>query len=89
MSYRFSQLSPQSTQGTSARIAVYGPWSTPPESFREVQFWRSWLEFDSEVDEARSQSRVNWNAVLGLVLVVGISAAFWTGAGLLIARLLG
>ena len=87
MSYRLSQLSPQSTHGTSVRIAVQGPWSTPPESLRDMQFWRSWLELDSEVDKAKTPTHIRWNAVLGLVVVVGISASFWTGVGLLVAHI--
>jgi hypothetical protein len=86
MSYRVSQLSPQaSTQGTSVRIAIRGPWSHPPESCRDVQLWRSWLEFDSEDGEGGNPRRVNWNAVLGLALMVGISVGVWTGVGLIVA----
>jgi len=87
MSYRLSQLSPQASTGeTTTRIAVKGSWSAPPERFRDVQFWRSWMELDSEVDESH-RSRVNRDAILGLALVVGISASFWTGVGLLVARI--
>ena len=88
MSYRISQLSPQSTN---IRVRVQGRLNEPPENFREMQFWRSWLEFDSEqaADRQGPPSRINWNAVLGLAVMFGISAGFWTGVGLLIARLAG
>jgi len=89
MSYRVSQLSPQSTNGSNLKISVQGPWSDPPENHRGMQVWRSWIELDSEeVEEKGSASGLNWNALLGLVAVVGISAGFWTGVGLLIARAL-
>ncbi len=90
MSYRFSQLSPQSTNAKSLRVVIETPSTDAPQAFRDIQFWRSWLEFDSEeTDGKHSRSRLNWNVVLGVVAVVGISAGFWTGVGLLIARFVG
>jgi hypothetical protein len=86
MSYRFTQLSPQSTHGTSVRFAVRGPWSTRPENLRDMQFWRSWLEIDSEVDETRPHSRINWNAILGLAVMTVVSSGFWAGVGFMISR---
>jgi len=41
MSYRLTQLSPQSTENK-LRVIVSHSWSTAPENFREMQFWRSW-----------------------------------------------
>jgi hypothetical protein len=88
VSYRWTELSPQtSTNGLNLRMVVHGPWSASPEKFRDMQFLRSWLEFDSELDDTRPRARVNWNAVLGLMVVVGVSAGFWTGVGFLIANL--
>ena len=87
MSYRFSQLSPQvSTRGNSIRIEVRTPWNTPIEG-ADVQVWRSRLELVSEDLESR-QRRLNWYAVLGLALAVGVSAAFWTGVGFTAAHFL-
>jgi hypothetical protein len=51
-----------------------------------MKFLRSWLVYDSEEETLRSQGRVNWYMVLGLVLATAISAGFWTGVGLVIAR---
>jgi hypothetical protein len=81
------------------KITVHGPtdelterlWSTS-EKFRDMQFLRSWFELDPEVDQVRPRlglngSNVNWNAVMGLAVMAGISVGFWTGVGLLIARL--
>ena len=87
MSYRFSQLSPQGTNGNNVRISVQGPWNTSPDRFRDIQFWRSWLELDSEIDHPAKPSRVNWNAVLGLAVTLGVSAAFWTGVGVAVAQI--
>jgi hypothetical protein len=87
MSYRFSQLSPQGTNGSNVRISVQGPRSTRPERFRDMQFWRSWLELDSEIEQTAKPSRVNWNAVLGVAVTLGISAAFWTGVGVAVAQI--
>ena len=87
MSYRVSQRSPHSTNPLNLRVSFKAPWSDGPENFQEMQFWRSWLEFDSQLDRRRSKSRVNWNAIFGLALTAGVSAGFWTGVGLTIARL--
>ena len=51
-----------------------------------MQFWRSWVEFDSEEADEKKSPKLNWSAVLGLMVVVAISACFWAGLGLLIAR---
>ena len=87
MSYRISQLSPHNTN---IRVRVQSPASQLPEGFRDMLLWRSWLEFDSQqADQQGSGSRVNWNVILGLGVTFGIGAGFWTGVGLLIARLVG
>ncbi len=90
MSYKISQLSPHSTNAKSLRVVIETPSTDPPQGFRNMQFWRSWLEYDSkQPNQESSRSRLNWNVVLGLAAVVGISAGFWTGVGLLIARFVG
>ncbi len=87
MSYRVPQLSPQaSTQGNSLRVVVANPRSGQPEKFGDMQFWRSWIEYDSGA-RPKSRSRVNWNAVLGLAVTVGISAGFWAGVALLVTQI--
>lgn len=99
MSYRFTQLPPQSTRGMNVKIAVHGPadelteklWSASWK-FQDVQFLRSWFELDTEVDRVArrskgSRDRVNWNAVTGLAVMAVVSGGFWAGVGLLIARL--
>ena len=86
MSYRLTQLSPQSTHGNNVRFAVRSSWSTHPENLRDMQLWRSWLEIDSAVDETRPRSRFNWNAVMGLAVMTVVSSGFWAGVGFVVAR---
>jgi len=52
-----------------------------------LQILRSWYEYDSEAELARPRRSLNWNMLLGAVIVVGISASFWTGVGILVARI--
>lgn len=70
------------------KFAIRGPWSSPPEKFKDVEFLRSWLEFDSESEGSDRSSRLNWNALMGLGLMIGISASFWTGVGFMAAHFL-
>jgi hypothetical protein len=48
------------------------------------------MVYDSGAGDGRdaATSGFNWNAILGLVVVVGISASFWTGVGITISHLL-
>ena len=86
MSYRASQLSPQSTNAERLRVVVETPQDSP-DGRKDMQFWRSWLEFDSEQNQGKKRHRLNWSALLGLMVVVGVSACFWAGVGVLISRL--
>jgi hypothetical protein len=87
MSYRFSQLSPRtSTRGITMRMALRGPWSDSPGDSPDAQFLRSWIEDDSDEDDS-AQGRTNWGLVSGIVLAVGVSAAFWAGVGWMISRI--
>ena len=86
MSYRTSQLSPQSTNAECLRVVLQGPPTDSPEGRPDMQFWRSWVEFDSREGNDKKSHKLNWSAVLGLMVVVGISACFWAGLGVLIAR---
>lgn len=57
-----------------------------PVSSPETNFLRAWFEYDSGLGNPEHRHR--WGTLLGVVMVVGISGGFWTGVGLLIARLL-
>ena len=69
--------------GMRMRIAVQGPWHEALE-LSSTAFLQSWLFYDSD---GNPRSRVNWHAVLGLLLVTGVSAGFWTGVGFAIAQI--
>ena len=79
MNYRL-QLSPISTQDSTATES----WDVPPSNWEDMRFFRSWLVYGSggEPDRVRG---INWNAMLGLALVLIVSAAFWAGLGFLLA----
>ncbi|HTW58210.1 MAG TPA: hypothetical protein VMD99_08770 [Terriglobales bacterium] len=74
-------LSP--TNGSSIRVVITSAPSASPENFRQVQVWRSWLEYRSR---AQARPRFNWNALLGLLITAGISAGFWTAIGVTVAH---
>jgi hypothetical protein len=75
------------TDGMGIRVVIASPWNEPAENLRNLQFWRSRLEYYSPSDDSRSPSRINWNAVLGIVITFGVSAGFWTGVGLTVAHI--
>jgi hypothetical protein len=52
----------------------------------DIGFLQSWLEDDSS-GENKSQGKLNWGAISGLVLSLGISAGFWAGVVLLVQRI--
>jgi len=84
MSYKSSQLSPLSTRGANLRISIQGPWSSLPLSYTEAEFFGSSAIYDRQLDAPRP---INRYVILGMVLVLGISASFWAGVGLAIAQL--
>jgi hypothetical protein len=90
MSYKVLQLSPLSTRGTHVKILIEGPWSTPPINSGDVTFLRSWAVYDSAVKVGNDAATAgfNWNALLGLVVMVGISASFWAGVGITLSHVL-
>ncbi len=88
-----SQLQPLSRTWT-------GKWSntctvSPIQSLSSASVLRSRFvfgtrpEFENELQERDPEAGRNFrDMILGLVLAVGISASFWTGVGLTVARLL-
>jgi len=89
MSYRISQLSPQtSTSGTSIRVLLGDETTVRPEGLKNMQLLRSWFEYDSQATKAKSGKRFNWNAVVGLGVMAVVSAGFWAGIALLASRIL-
>jgi len=88
MSDRILQPSPQAgTRQATMRYGLQSPWSATKAAFPDIHFLRTWLEYDSKVDVARPRKGMNWYPLLGLLLVLGVSAGFWAGVGLVVARL--
>jgi hypothetical protein len=58
-----------------------------PATWQDAEFLRWWLVYDSEGIHNRSRI-YNWNALLGLLLAVGVSIACWIGVGMMLTRLL-
>ncbi len=56
-----------------------------PSEWKDPQFFRSWMEYEFDLEPARASGGINWNTLLGLSLALSIGAGFWTAAGLLIA----
>lgn len=53
----------------------------------DAEFLRCWHVYDSQLDGAAPRRRINWNAILGVGIVVGVSAGFWAGLALAVAYL--
>lgn len=87
MSYKLLQLSPLSTRGTRMKILIRGPWSSPPVRSTDASFLRSWLTYDSALDDPGAPRHFNWNGLLGFVIAAGISASIWAGVSLILAQL--
>ncbi len=68
-------------------LPIRTKWDSPIADLEDAKFLRSWLVYDSSVDENRTTGRFNWNAALGLALMTAVSAGVWAGIALTIARL--
>jgi hypothetical protein len=86
MSYK-SQLYPLSgTCEKPLRLPIQGSWGSSPADSRDMKFLRSWLVYDSEIQNSLAPAHANRKRFLGLALVLGVSASFWAGLALMIAR---
>ena len=86
MSYKVLQISPlTSTEGTHMRMAIQSHWNDRLD-LSNATFLRSWLVYDSRED-GEPRIRLNCNVVLGMLLVAGISAGFWTGVAVAVAEI--
>jgi len=86
MSNGVSQPTPPAGTGAVLRFAVQNPGHAPHAGLRDLHFLRSWLEYDSEMEESGPHQGMNWYPVLGMLLVVGVSAGFWAGVGFMVTR---
>ena len=86
MNYRL-QLSPVSGTHESQLDLPSSELSEDPVSnWEDAMFFRSWLVYYSDLESGCTERRGKWNRVLGLAVAVVVSAAFWLGVGLTIAR---
>jgi len=86
MNYRL-QLSPISGAHESQLHLPSSELSEAPvNNWQDAMFFRSWVVYDSDFGSGRTERRGKWNMVLGLALAGVVSAAFWVGLGLTIAR---
>lgn len=81
---RVTELAPQ----TSTRRALADRRSPSSAVCRDLHVAGSWEKDDSPVDLTIDRGTVNWTAVLGLGLVIGVSGGFWT-AVVLMAKHIG
>jgi hypothetical protein len=73
------------------------PANLPDADLQDMKFLRSWLVYDFEIQDLEIQDseiqislkrrRVGWNLIAGIALSFAVSAGFWAGIGLMIARL--
>jgi hypothetical protein len=85
---RKSSLSPEfATSKTRWHLPTENSWKPSPTNLREIKFLRSWMVYDSAVDNGFQHHHLNWKLLFGLAIMVTVSATFWTGIGLLVARL--
>jgi hypothetical protein len=90
MSNRMQPYPPAGTRQATLRLGVQSPWKAAGATtsrFPDIHFLRTWLEYDSQVEKSGSRRGINWYAILGFMLVAGVSAGFWTGIGLIVNHL--
>jgi hypothetical protein len=83
MNYKSSQVRPPCIVDTKLKVSVRWP-ADSPLRYSGAEFFRSWLIYDPELDEHR---RINRHVILGMALVIGVSASFWAGVGFAIAQI--
>ncbi len=87
MSYEASQLSPHmGTRSSHREVFVRATSRRPEEGSWDAQFWRFWFQRKPELAKPKN-GFMNWGTIFGLAITVAIGATFWTGIGLLVARL--
>ena len=88
MSYKQSHLTwLSSTQPAHIRLPIRRAWGAAPSNGLDTKFLRSWLVYDSSLEAGKTGGSANWNIILGLSLVVGVSAGFWVAVGLIATHL--
>jgi cell division protein FtsW (lipid II flippase) len=87
MGFRILQF-PRQKSGV-IHVKTIPPALIHPYAFaRNNGFLSSWLDDDdSEGHANRPLRRINWGAISGMGLSLGVSAGFWIGLGLVIERI--
>lgn len=87
MSYKSSQLTPpMATRIARSRSLAHALSQGYALESWKIHPFRSWLAPNPNSDPSTRRS-VHWGKTLGLALTVVTGATFWTGVGLLVARL--
>ena len=86
MKDKVSQFFPRTRSVQPGMATGMSGWTVGQDGTSETQFLRTWFEFDSQLHRNKQSGRVNWGAIMGLLLVLGISGGAWTGVGYLIAH---
>jgi hypothetical protein len=91
MSYKSRSFPRSSSSETPLRWRIGDTWGSSPVNLpdadlQDMKFLRSWLVYDSDLRIGVARGRFDWNLIAGVALAIGISASFWAGIGLIIAR---
>lgn len=61
-------------------------WLFPIAHAPDVTFLRSWLVYDSALAPHGRSGKFNWSFLIGMLLAGTVSAGFWAGIGMALAR---
>ena len=86
MSYKLQLFPLSSTEAILKRLPAKIA-GEMPANVEDARFLRSWLVYDSEIQRNRTTGRSNRSIALGLTVAICLSAFFWTGIGLMLARM--
>lgn len=56
--------------------------------WEDARFFRSWLVYDSGLEHSRTESRLDWSVIGGLVIMAAVSAGGWYGFAVLLQHFL-
>ncbi|MGA8274209.1 MAG: hypothetical protein WB919_21805 [Candidatus Sulfotelmatobacter sp.] len=86
MSFK-AQLYPLSSTEVSPGVAVRSSWGGSPANPQDVKFLRFGLVYGSDTSNKSAVSPSQRKFGVGLALAFGVSAGFWTGVALMVARI--
>jgi hypothetical protein len=77
-----------SPQSAHVQLPIQKAWGTAPTNLPDAKFLRSWLVYDSSLDDDCDPGSANWNRILGLGIAIGTSAGLWVAAGVVATHFL-